>query len=147
MGFSDITDKVAIWRELYKTYYKEECYTDMQTIMEQEIICNMQSLNGDNNSKLGHKKGSPFYLYQSGCRTLVRLSWFLQFIHQILKNMLESTDPFYNMIKKAYNDTLSSKHPWLIRTSVSVALNLMGSKKGPATKAFFGKFIKINFKL
>lgn len=138
MGFSDITEKCATWRDLFKTYYSDEVYTDMQSVMLKEIEINFHVLNGENNLKHGQKKGSPFFTYISGARTLVRLSWFLEFLYTILKNILDTEDPFSSCIKKAYQDVLAPHHPWLIRNSIKVALNLAGQSRSPALKAFFG---------
>jgi hypothetical protein len=139
MGFADITEKCSTWRELFKNYYSDEVYSDMQSVMLKEIELNFHVLNGENNAKYGQKKGSPFYTYVSGSRTLVRLSWFLEFLYAILKNMLDSEDPFSSCIKKAYQTVLAPHHPWLIRTSIGVAMNLAGQKRSPALQAFFGK--------
>jgi hypothetical protein len=142
MGFSDITEKVQTWRDLFKLHSEEEI-KDIQSLMEKEIKNGLQSLNGDNNSSLGHKKGTQYYTYVSGCRTMVRLSWFLNFLYKTFKNMLNTTDPFSSCIKNAYNEVLAPHHPWLVRNSVSLILNMAGSKREPALDAFFCKFLLI----
>lgn len=146
MGFSDITDKVKIWRALFKVNYTDVVYCDLQTVMEKEIQLNIHNLNGENNSKLGHKKGkSEYYEYTSGSRTIVRLSWFLNFLHNIFRNLLDTDDAFNSSLKKAYNEVLAPHHPWLVRKSVGVAFGFASSKRGPALKAFFG-IIYFNFR-
>ena len=139
MGFSDITEKVKIWRDLFKIH-NEDGITDIQSLMEKEIKNGLQSLNGDNNKSLGHKKGTQYYSYVSGCRTMVRLSWFLHFLYKIFKNLLNTSDPFSSCIKNAYNDVLAPHHPWLVRKSVSLILNVTGSNREPALEAFFCNF-------
>ena len=139
MGFSDITDKCNTWRDLFKNYFSDENYVDMQAVMVKEVEMNFHMLNGENNSKYGHKKGTPFYTYVSGCRTMIRLSWFLEFLYTTLNNMLNTNDTFSSCIKKAYQDVLAPHVGWIIRTSVGVALNLAGKQRGPALVAFFGK--------
>lgn len=141
MGFSDITSKVDVWRNLFKTIYKDEEYDSIQSIMEKEIDMNIHILNGDNNSKHGHKKNTTFYLYESGTRAMLRLSWFLNFLLQTFRNMINTTDPFNKCIRSAYDTVLASHHPWLVRKGVGIALGFAGSKRGPALKAFFGKKI------
>lgn len=64
MGFSDITTKVQIWRRLFKEVYPDS--KDMISVMETEIKMGIHELNGENNSKKGFKKGSPYYKYESG---------------------------------------------------------------------------------
>ena len=139
MGFSDITEKVQVWRNLFKIHSETEI-NDIQSLMQKEMACGLQNLNGENNSKLGHKKGTTYYNYVSGCRTMVRLSWFLNFLYQTFKNMLNSTDPFNTCIKKAYESALGPHHNWIIKKSVGLILNAAGSNREPALLAFFGKF-------
>ena len=140
MGFSDITEKVENWREIITNFYNDDSFPNLQSVMEKEIELKIQMLNGDNNKKNGHKKGSSaYYKYTSGCRTIVRFSWFLRFLYKIFMNMLNTNDPFDKCIKSAYIDALAPHHPWLVRTSVGVALSMASSKRGPALKAFFGK--------
>lgn len=136
MGFSDITEKVKVWRDLFQ-FHSETEINDLQSLMEKEISLGLQNLNGENNSSLGHKKGTKFYTYVSGCRTLVRLSWFLNFLYQTFKNMLNTSDPFSTCIKQAYESALAPHHPWLVKKSVSLVLNIAGSKREPALEAFF----------
>jgi hypothetical protein len=139
MGFADITEKVGIWRNLFKTHTEDEV-TDLQTLMEKELKYGLEKCNGDNNSKVGHKKGTTYYKYVSGCRTLVRLTWFLHFLTKTLQNMLDTKDGFDKCIKGAYTEVLAPHHPWLVRTSVGVALGFASSKRNGAYKAFFGKY-------
>lgn len=138
MGFSDITEKVQIWRELYINHYTDDSYKDMQSVMEKEIQLKIHILNGDNNSKNGHKKGSTYAKYTSGTRTILRLSWFLHFQMKILKNMMDTNLPFNTCIKSAYQEVLAPHHSWIVKTSVNVALGFASSKREPALKAFFG---------
>lgn len=136
MGFSDITEKVQTWRNLFRMY-PDENISDIQTLMEMEIKLGLQSLNGDKNSSFGLKKGTPYYTYVSGCRTMVRLSWFLNFLYKTFKNMLSTEEAFSSCIKNAYNEILAPHHPWLVRNSVSLILGMAGSKREPALEAFF----------
>lgn len=139
MGFADITEKVGIWRGLFKIH-NEDDINDLQSLMQKELKNGLEKCNGDNNSKVGHKKGTTYYKYVSGCRTLVRLTWFLHFLTKTLQNMLNTKDDFSKCIKNAYSEVLAPHHPWLVRTSVGVALGFATSKRGPAYKAFFGKY-------
>jgi hypothetical protein len=138
MGFSDITEKVQIWRNLFIESYTEDSINDLQALMTKEIELNIHPLNGENNSKLGFKKGNIYFKYVSGCRTMLRLSWFLNFVSQVLKKMSENKLPFNTCIKNAYHEVLAPHHPWIVKTSVGVALGFASSKRGPALKAFFG---------
>jgi hypothetical protein len=50
MGFSDITEKVKIWRDLFINEYKDDSYNDLQFLMTKEIELKIHKLNGENNS-------------------------------------------------------------------------------------------------
>lgn len=137
MGFSDITSKVDVWRSLFKTHYKDQ--KDLQSVMITEVMLGIQELNGENNSTLGHKKNSPYYTYVSGTRTLLRLSWFLNFLYIIFKNMLETSEPFNNCVTNAYDVVLAPHHPWLVRKGAGIALSFAPKERKNALKIFFGK--------
>jgi hypothetical protein len=138
MGFSDITTKVQLWRDLVKTYYNEESFNSLQDIMGKEIELKLHMCNGDNNRSNGFGKTTQYYLYVSGTRTLLRLNWFFDFISTIFKNILNSKDVFSTCIKNAYYEVLAPHHSWLVKQSVGMALNFAGSKREPALTAFFG---------
>jgi len=141
MGFSDITSKVEIWRNLFKDFYRDQ--KDIQTVMITEVMLGIHELNGENNSSLGHKKNSPYYSYTSGSRTLLRLSWFLNFLYIIFKNMLETDEPFNNCVTNAYDSVLSPHHPWLVRKGAGLALSFAPSERKKALRIFFGKLLSI----
>lgn len=136
MAFSDITSKVEIWRELYRDHYKTE--NTIQEVVITEVTLGFAELNGENNDKLGHKKKTKYYTYVSGARTLVRLSWFMNFMFVLFRNMANSNEAFNISVKKAYDEILAPHHPWLIRKSASLAMGVAPLKKGPAVKVFFG---------
>jgi hypothetical protein len=136
VAFSDITTKVDNWRQLFKTYYKD--LDTMQQLMEKEIELKLEQLNGDNNSKLGHKKKTTYYEYISGTRTIVRMSWFMNFMFVLLKSLNTSQDSFSKLIKSAYDKVLAPHHPWLVRSSAHVGFSFAPSKRAPVYKAFFG---------
>lgn len=138
VGFSDITSKVEVWREIIKTYYKEE--QTIQQIIEKEISLNIHELNGENNSDKGHKKKTPYHYYVSGTRTLLRLTWFLDFFSTIIKNSFDLPDKsFSECIRAAYDSALAPHHPWLVRKASAVGISLAPSKREKGMKAFFGK--------
>lgn len=144
MGFSDITSKVEIWRDLFKKFYPKN--PDMQSVMITEVMNNIHELNGENNYDLGQKKESPYYTYTSGTRTLLRLSWFLDFLRNIFKQMIESDSPFNTCVTNAYDEVLAPHHPWLVRKGASLALSFAPSEKKLALKIFFSKFFSFFFK-
>ena len=137
LGFSDITSKVNNWRNLFKTFYKDN--KDIQSVMEEEIKLNIHELNSENNKSLGHKKGTTYYKYESGTRTLLILSWFINFVGLAFKNLLDTEDGFNVCIKKAYDVALGPYHGWMIRKGASIALSFAPSKRGKVLNLFFGK--------
>lgn len=142
-AFSDITEKVDIWRKLFRAY--PNC-KDMQAVMLLEIEENIQELNGSNNSSKGHSSKSKYYSYVSGCRTMVRLSWFLNFMMRTLKNINTTDQPFNKCIKEAYMEILAPHHPWVVRTAASAALRFLPKDKEPAVKIFIGEIPMLTFR-
>lgn len=136
MGFSDITSKVENWRNLFKNYYPQ--HQDIQSVMITEVMLNIHELNSENNSDLGQKKGSPYYTYESGTRTLLRLSWFLNFLLEIFKSLLETQNTFDKCVTDAYEVVLAPHHPWLVRKAAGLALSFAPSDRKHALKVFFG---------
>ncbi len=137
IGFSDITSKVDIWRNLFKDFYIDS--KDIQSVMLTEVMMGIHELNSENNSSLGHKKNSPYYTYTSGTRTLLRLSWFLNFVYNIFNNMTETNDPFNTCVTNAYDTVLAPHHPWLVRKGAGLALSFAPRDRKNALKIFFGK--------
>lgn len=136
IGFSDITEKVQTWRSIYKTYYSD-CNT-VQEIIEKEISLGIHECNGDNNSDKGHKKKTKYYEYISGTRTLLRLTWFLDFFVNILTNTLtlEKKD-FSDCVKIAYEKALAPHHGWLVRKGASLGMSFVSGKREKGLSAFF----------
>jgi len=137
MGFSDITSKVQIWRTLFIKYYPKN--TDIQSVMVTEVMMGIHELNGENNYDLGQKKEGPYYNYTSGTRTLLRLSWFMDFLRNIFKQMINTDNPFNTCVTNAYDEVLAPHHSWLIRKGAGMALSFAPSDKKLALKIFFGK--------
>jgi hypothetical protein len=138
VGFSDITSKVQVWRDILKTHYTEE--TSIQQVIEKEISLGIHECNGDNNSDKGHKKKTKYYEYCSGTRTLLRLTWFLDFFNNILKHTMESPEKsFTDCIRAAYDTALGPHHPWLVRKASSVGIAFAPSKREKGMSFFFGK--------
>jgi len=136
MAFSDITEKVNLWRGLYKKHYTN--YSDLQAVIEQEIKLNIHELNGENNEDKGHKKGkSQYFDYTSGTRTLLRLSWFLDFMVNILDRLITTNDGFSTCCKKAYDKALGIYHPWYVRSAATMALSFASSSRKPMLKILF----------
>lgn len=137
VGFSDITTKVQIWRDNIKKFYPDT--TCVQDVIEKELSLKITELNGENSSKFGHKKNTTYYEYTSCTRTLLRLSWFLDFFNTILVNSLtKSEKSFSDCIKDSYEKALAPHHPWLVRKGASVGISFAPSKREKAMKSFFG---------
>ncbi len=48
--------------------------------------------------------------------------WLIDFVQVLAKNVVEMDAEMSKCASKAYNDTLSPRHPWLIRKGVHAAL-------------------------
>jgi hypothetical protein len=132
MAFSDITEKVNLIRNLLKNEFTD--VMDFQSLIEQEIKLNIQELNGENNKDLGHKKGTRYYTYISGTRTVLRLLWFLDFMVSICNLLLTTKDSFSTCCKKAYDTALGIHHPWYVRSAASMAMSFVSSSREPVAK-------------
>eukprot|EP00300_Choanocystis_sp_HF-7_P042182 c8953_g1_i1.p1 GENE.c8953_g1_i1~~c8953_g1_i1.p1 ORF type:complete len:104 (-),score=21.15 c8953_g1_i1:55-366(-) len=53
--------------------------------------------------------------------------WFWDFVCALFENIqkLPPATTFYDITSDAYNRTLSPRHPWLVRKTVSAALNFL----------------------
>lgn len=136
LAFADITEKVETWKNLYQNY--PEC-NDMQSLMLIEIEKGVHILNGENNSTKGFKKNSEYHKYVSGSRTLVRLTWFLNFMKMVLYNLKTTNDSFSSCLKKAYKEILSPHHTWMVRQAAKVAFGFISTEREKTFKIFFSK--------
>ena len=119
-AFSDITTKAEYISRNGKLH------TDVSTlneILEKEQKIGIHTLNGNNNKKQGHGKGSEWANYISSSRTLLRNLWFLDFVEGIILNLVE--DPkksLRNCAGEAYDKSLGPHHPWIVRTGAKAGL-------------------------
>uniref|UniRef100_A0A146KJJ9 Glycolipid transfer protein domain-containing protein 1 n=1 Tax=Lygus hesperus TaxID=30085 RepID=A0A146KJJ9_LYGHE len=69
--------------------------------------------------------------YTSGCRTLLRLHWGLDFIRTFLKRVhaMDLEDKTSTVGREVYHTTLGSRHAWYIRYGASAAMYLLPSKR------------------
>ena len=127
MGFSDITDKSEIMRKRFKEYPE---VNSIQELCNKEIELDVHKLNGDNNKSLGHKK-DKYAKYVSGCRTFLRLLWFLEYLLDVFKSILE--DDGDGKVKKilghSYDKVLAPHHGFFVRKAVGVALSMSSAGK------------------
>jgi hypothetical protein len=137
MGFNDITSKVEKMREKFKEF--PECKTIQQLILK-EIELNIHKLNGENNSKFGHKKKDKYEKYCSASRTFLRLLWFMEFLIEIFKTILadRKKDNIKKIIGNSYDKILAPRHSWLVRRAVGAAMMFgMSGSKDDAVRIIF----------
>jgi len=135
VGFSDITSKVQVWRDIFKNHYPDA--KSIQDIMQREEELKIHDINGYNNSDKGHKKKTKYYEYTSGSRTLLRLTWFLDFFNNIFRFSLDHPNKgFDKCIGMAYDKALAPNHPWLVRQGAWIGINMAPSKRSKALIAF-----------
>ena len=121
MGFSDITEKCELMRKRFTEYPDS---TSIQDLCNKEIELNIYKLNGDNNKSLGHYN-DEYSNYISGCRTFLRLLWFLEYLIDIFENMIKSegNEEIKKILGNSYNKVLAPHHGFLVRKAVGVALS------------------------
>ena len=137
MGFNDITSKVEKMREKFKEF--PECKTIQQLILK-EMELNIHKLNGENNSKFGHKKKDKYEKYCSASRTFLRLLWFMEFLIEIFKTILadRKKDNIKKIIGNSYDKILAPRHSWLVRRAVGAAMMFgMSGSKDDAVRIIF----------
>ena len=120
MGFSDITEKCGIMRQRFGEYPQA---TDIQNLLQIEMNLDLHKLNGDNNKKFGHGKDN-YKKYISGCRTFLRLLWFLEYLTDVFENILK--DDGKGQLKKilgnSYDKVLAPHHSFFVKRAVGAAL-------------------------
>jgi hypothetical protein len=74
--------------------------------------------------------------YASGSRSLLRLMWFLDFVHSLLRNILAMPhSELRDSASKAYEDALAHHHPWILRKTIGAAMLML-----PTKQVFLGAF-------
>ena len=137
MGFSDITSKVEKMRQKFKEY--PQCKTIQQLILKEKEL-NIHQLNGENNSKFGHKKKDKYEKYCSASRTFLRLLWFMEFLIEIFKTILadRKKDNIKKIIGNSYDKILAPRHSWIVRRAVGAAMMFgMSGSKDDAVRIIF----------
>ena len=121
MGFSDITQKCELMRKRFKEYPDA---VSIQDLCNKEIQLDIYKLNGDNNKSFGH--GYDEYVnYNSGCRTFLRLLWFLEYLIDVFENVMkdDGNGQIKTILGDSYKKVLSPHHSFLVRRAVGVALS------------------------
>ena len=121
MGFSDITEKCELMRKRFNEYPDAN---SIQDLCKKEIELDIYKLNGDNNKSLGHYN-DEYSNYISGCRTFLRLLWFLEYLIDIFENIVkcEGNEKIKKILGDSYNKVLAPHHGFLVRKAVGLALS------------------------
>lgn len=121
MGFADITEKCELMRKRFNEYPD---VVSIQDLCNKEIQLDIYKLNGDNNKSLGHGY-DEYSKYVSGCRTFLRLLWFLEYLIDIFENVMkdDGNGPIKKILGDSYKKVLSPHHSFLVRRAVGVALS------------------------
>jgi len=121
LGFSDITEKSELMRKRFEDHPDAE---SIQDLLDKEMKLDIHKLNGDNNSSLGHKK-DQYSKYISGCRTFLRLLWFLEYLIDVFDNVMkdDGNGEIKKILGKSYDKVLAPHHGFLVRKAVGMALS------------------------
>ncbi|KAK3104438.1 hypothetical protein FSP39_002043 [Pinctada imbricata] len=116
---SDVVEKIGILRD-YRKSDESEHYKTVQSMIKYEV---------DKNITDCKKKAS-------GSRTLLRLHRALEFTARLMLDLEVAQEDMKmsSLTKKAYDDTLSKFHPWMIRKGVHLAVYTL-----PGREAFLEK--------
>ncbi|XP_030625435.1 ceramide-1-phosphate transfer protein [Chanos chanos] len=106
----DAVAKIQIMGNHLKSENREH-YVTFQSMVKYEL---------ENEQVEFHKRGN---LYESGCRTILRLHRGLQWLQLFLDRLRTSTEDSKTsvMCSEAYNESLAKYHPWIIRKAAGVA--------------------------
>lgn len=69
--------------------------------------------------------------YVSGTRSLLRLMWFLDFLHSLISNLVKEGDDkreLSSYAQEAYDVALAKHHPWLLRKTIGGAMHFLPAK-------------------
>lgn len=67
----------------------------------------------------GYNGKGKFYCCSS--RTILRLMWFIDFVEDMLKGLVERTeDELSTICRESYEKCLGPHHTWIVRTTFSV---------------------------
>jgi hypothetical protein len=110
-----------------RDYHKET--KQLQSLIDTELSLGLTELNGFNNSSKGFNKDSKFHKYSSISRNVLRIIRILDFINQIIRNILLSEDDIYNCILNSYEKTVGKYHTPLKRSISFMIFSLIPKKK------------------
>jgi len=100
-----------------------------------EVEAKIDILNGENNKK--HTKDPKLAKYESSVRTMLRMTWFLEFLMVFLGNM--GKDPkksASDAAREGYDKALGPHHPFLLRQVAKVAMVAAPGRKTFNSKLF-----------
>lgn len=130
MAFADVKEKSGILKELTTKYGKET----MHELIKEEIKLGVEKLNGDNNKKLTKEK--ELHKYISGARTMLRMMWFMDYLHSMFSQMKSSPEKKMSVIcLEAYNVAFGEKHAFIVRQGAK-----LGMKTAP-NRTNIGKYL------
>ncbi len=123
----DIQKKITSITLSMKDYHKDT--KQLQALIETEQSLGLTELNGFNNSSKGFNKDSKYHKYTSISRNVLRIIRILDFINQIIRNILLSEDDIYNCILNSYEKTVGKYHTPLKRSISFMIFSLIPKKK------------------
>jgi len=123
----DIQKKISRITLSMRDYHKET--KQLQSLIDTELSLGLTELNGFNNSSKGFNKDSKFHKYSSISRNVLRIIRILDFINQIIRNILLSEDDIYNCILNSYEKTVGKYHTPLKRSISFMIFSLIPKKK------------------
>ena len=96
-----------------------------------ERALDIAKLNGRTNSKMITKQEKSTFKakYESTARTLVRMSWLLNFTTMLLEGLANTDTELVPICQNAYKECFTPHHPWVIRTGAGQAMKFAGTRE------------------
>jgi hypothetical protein len=133
IAFKDITSKVATLRGNYAIF--PEWQGGLIPFSLKEVELKIDILNGENNKK--NTKDPKLAKYESSVRTMLRMTWFLDFLKVFFSGLgKDPTKSASDSAKEAYEKALGPHHSFLLRQAAKVAMVAAPGRKTFNTKLF-----------
>jgi len=133
VAFKDVTGKVATLRGNYAIF--PEWQGGLMSFGLKEVDMKIDVLNGENNKK--NTKDPKLAKYESSVRTMLRMTWFLDFLKIFLGGMGNNpTRSASDAAKEGYEKALGPHHPFMLRQVAKIAMVAAPGRKTFNTKLF-----------
>jgi len=133
VAFKDVTDKVATLRGNYKLHPDWDVL--LFPFIKKEVAAGIAVLNGENNKK--NTKDPKYAKYESSARTLLRMTWFMEFLKVFFGDLgKDQNRSASDAAKLGYEKALGPHHSFMLRQVAKVAMVAAPGRKSFNSKLF-----------